>query len=74
MDELYWFILIFWFLTTIISYHYKEKFFGLISGLIGIIFGFLLFTNVNFVFGLITIFSGVYLLCTMPFPEKEEKK
>ena len=69
MTEEIWFILIFWIVTILIGVKYKSQYFKGVGALVGIFLGFIVITDVYIWFGIILIFTSLYLLYSSLFQQ-----
>lgn len=74
MTEELWFILIFWIITVLLGFKFKNQYFMSVGALVGIFLGFLVISQVYVWFGMILIFSSIYLLYHVLFPKEVKKK
>lgn len=71
-DELYWFLLVFWFIFILFGIKYNKMIFKGASGIIGICYGLIIIQGINLWIGLITIITGIGLFYDMIFGNEEE--
>jgi hypothetical protein len=73
MTEQLWFVLIFWIIFVVLGLKFKNQYFTSVSALVGIFLGFVSLTEVYVWFGLIIIFTSIYLLYSAMFRTAQSK-
>ena len=74
MTEQLWFILIFWLIFVVLGLKFKNQYFTATGALVGIFLGFVSLTEIYVWFGMIIIFSSIYLLYMALFKQVSGKK
>ena len=70
IDELYWFLLLFWLIFLLIGMKCKRFIFQATSGMIGIMYGLLLIQGISLWIGLITLCVGIVIMYETMLPQK----
>lgn len=70
MTEAIWLMSLFWIILLLLSWKTEHKIIPAFGGLLGLLFGFSLMSEVDRILGLIIVFIGIYQLYTVVFEKK----